>query len=468
MHRSPSDRVVDVQCHGIDPDPYACRVAHPDRPGAYCFPPFAALITSAARLMLALLERSVTAVGGTYAMEDTDSMAIVATQRGGLVPCPGGSQRTADGRPAITALSWAQVDAIAQKFSALNPYDRAAVGGSILKIESDNFNADTGERRQVWCHAISAKRYALFLRDTRGAPTLLRAGRNNSDDRCSEHGLGHLRNPVDPNNEDRAWIAQVWLRIIRRALGLPATRTKFAQLPAVGRLTVSSPALWSPFGRLNDGQPYARQIKPFNFLITCHVRPFGHPAGMLPTHFQLIAPYESDSRQWLSMWWTDRYSKKKFRITTVGDSGDRLTARVSTYAEVIEDYANHPEAKCADANGQPAGRETIGLLQRRHVSIGSVHPIGKESNSLEDVEAGIEHDEANVYTEYVDPRRNAWRRYTLPALQAAKLIDLVHACEGRLSRRALIDIRAERSTPHLRNQRFLAAVVEKLSTKRND
>ena len=40
--------------------------------------------------MLALLERCVTDLGGTYAMEDTDSMAIVATQRGGLIECPGG------------------------------------------------------------------------------------------------------------------------------------------------------------------------------------------------------------------------------------------------------------------------------------------------------------------------------------------------------------------------------------------
>ena len=104
--------------------------------------------------------------------------------------------------------------------------------------------------------------------------------------------------------------SRLWLRIIPRALGLPATRIELTQLPAVGRLTVSSPALWSPFGRLNDGQPYARQIKPFNFLITCHVRPFGHPVGMLPTHFQLIAPYVWDSRRWLTMSWMDGIQKK--------------------------------------------------------------------------------------------------------------------------------------------------------------
>ena len=41
--------------------------------------------------MLALLEYSVTRLGGTYAMEDTDSMAIVATRHGGNIPCKGGA-----------------------------------------------------------------------------------------------------------------------------------------------------------------------------------------------------------------------------------------------------------------------------------------------------------------------------------------------------------------------------------------
>ncbi len=193
---------------------------NPEHAGEYCFPPLASLITAAARLMLALLERCVTDLGGTYAMEDTDSMAIVATQRGGLIECAGGTHRKR-GKPAIRALSWAQVDAIAQRFEALNPYDRAAIPGSVLKIEDDNFDPKTGRQRQLWCLAISAKRYALFLRDRNGEPALLREGINNKEDRYSEHGLGHLLNPTDPQSEDRSWIAQAWLSIVRRSLGLP-------------------------------------------------------------------------------------------------------------------------------------------------------------------------------------------------------------------------------------------------------
>ena len=86
MHRQESDRKQNVTCHGIDAEPFQARVAHADVPGEYCFPPLASLITGAARLMLTLLEHSVDKLGGTYAMEDTDSMAIVATEHGGRDP----------------------------------------------------------------------------------------------------------------------------------------------------------------------------------------------------------------------------------------------------------------------------------------------------------------------------------------------------------------------------------------------
>src|SRR5882672_4340840 len=105
MHRLESDRKQKVICHSIDCEPFTCRVAHPDAPGEYCFPPLASLITGAARLMLAMLEDCVSGLGGTYAMEDTDSMAIVATKRGGLLACPGGPYKTKDGQSAVKAVS---------------------------------------------------------------------------------------------------------------------------------------------------------------------------------------------------------------------------------------------------------------------------------------------------------------------------------------------------------------------------
>lgn len=460
MNRQETENKIKVTCHGIDPKPFVCRVTHPDVPGPYCFPPLASLITGAARLMLALLEHCVSELGGTYTMEDTDSMAIVATEQGGMVPCPGGSHRTDDGREAVWAHSGKQVEGISKRFAALNPYDRSAVPGSILKIEPDNFDPATGKRRQLWCVAISAKRYALFLRDKKGFPVLLRKGANNNEDRWSQHGLGHLLNPTDPESDDRDWIAQAWLGIVRRAFGLPTQNLGFEDLPAVGRVTVSSPADMRPLARLNEGKQYCDQIKPFNFLLTCYVQKLGHPIGAKPERFHLIAPYESDPRRWLKMDWIDQYKGKHYRITTAGPHGTRQTARVKTYGEVLREYEFHPEPKCADADGNPSGKQTMGLLQRRAIQIGEIKYIGKESNRLEEVESGVIHSAQNVYTEYPDPRRDEWETKILPALKKVPLPRLVKM--SRKSRRMLINARVGRTRPYRKNQELLASIVRKL------
>jgi hypothetical protein len=483
MNRQESDSEINVTCYGIDADSYTCRVTHPDVPGEYCFPPLASLITGAARLMLALLEHCVTREGGTYAMEDTDSMAIVATKRGELIPCPGGPERMKDGHEAVKALSWKQVKTIARQFAALNPYDRAAVPDSVLKIEDDNPDPVTRKQRQLYCVAISAKRYALFLLDENSEPVLLRGscpfcGRknkpsaaeclgcnkpihlNNEEDRWSEHGLGHLLNPSDPDDEDREWIARVWMNIVRKALRLPTRKARFEHLPAIGRVTISSPSVMRPFARFNKGKRYVDQIKPFNFLLSSHVNQLGHPPGADPEHFHLIAPYESNPKRWLAMPWTEQYSGRTYGITTEGDHGNRHAARVKTYGEVLHDYEFHAESKCAGADGKPSGKQTIGLLQRRHVRIKEIKYIGKESNSLEDVEAGLIHSAQNVYTEYPDRRRDQWETKIRPAMK--KVFISVLEKETGLSRRTLIDARGGRRRPHPKHQKLIAAALLKL------
>jgi hypothetical protein len=392
-------------------------------------------------------------------------MAIVAMEKGGLIRCPGGPFRAKDGLEAIRVLSWKQVGDIHDRFKSLNPYSHDAVPGSILKIEEDNFDA-SGKQRQLYCYAISAKRYALFGKDRQGQPVLLRRGVNNKSDKWSEHGLGHLLNPTDPESEDRDWIGQAWLNMIRRSLSLETREPLYLDLPAIGRLSVSSPAVLKPLANLNSGKSYGDQIKPFNFLLSCHVAPFGHPIGVSPERFHLIAPYESNPRKRQNSAWIDQHSGKSYRIATVGQHGSRDCARVKTYRDVLRDYEFHPEAKCADSNGNPCGKQTIGLLQRRHIRIGWVRYIGKESNSLEEVESGFVHSEQNVYTEYVDPRRDEWATKIQPALKEVPLKLLVRKCRGHLSRRAIIDLRAGRSRPHAKNRRLLEAVLKACLGKR--
>ena len=81
---------------------------------------------------------------------------------------------------------------------------------------------------------------------------------------------------------------------------------------------------------------------------------------------------------------------------------DRRTAWVKTFGDVIAEYAYHPESKYADEHGNPSDRQTIGLLQRRHVRIAEIVPIGKESNHLEEVDAGLIHSPDAVSYTHLD------------------------------------------------------------------
>jgi hypothetical protein len=217
-----------------------------------------------------------------------------------------------------------------------------------------------------------------------------------------------------------------------------------------------------PLASLNKGKDYGDQIKPFNFLLSCHIKQFGHPIGTDPQRFHLIAPYELDPKQWLRKDWIDQYSANRYRVTTAEHHGNRTTARVKAYGEVLAEYEFHPDAKCADTNGNVCGKQTVGLLQRRHVEVAQIKYIGKESNSLEEVDAGLIHSAQNVYTEYVDPRRDQWRTIILPALKKASLSQLVKV--SGLARSTLIELRAGRSRPHCKNRKRLAEIVSRFTS----
>lgn len=249
--------------------------------------------------MLAILERLITDAGGVWALADTDAMAIVATQHGELIPCPGGPHRTADSKDAVLALSHAQVDHIVRHFEALNPYDRSALPGSVLEIEDENCDPDTGERHQLYCYSIAAKRYALYNLTDDGEPVLRK---------CSEHGLGQLLDPTDPNPDSspidpvtkaRKWIKRLWEDTVRaETLGQRPNEPEWLDRPAITRTTISTPRLLRPFTHHNRRRPPAKQIRPYNFMLVAHPAPLSHPLGSNPERFLLVAPYNPDPRQW--------------------------------------------------------------------------------------------------------------------------------------------------------------------------
>jgi hypothetical protein len=391
---------AEVDVHGLSN--FRTKVARPEKPGRYCFPPLGAAITGSARLMLTLLECLVRDAGGTYAFCDTDSMAIVATGQGGQQACPGGPLRMPDGTEAIGVLSWAEVEAIRQRFSVLNPYARDAVPDSILKIEDVNF--EKGKQRQLYALVISTKRYVIHTLSENGEPLIVDA---------KAHGLGHLLPPdgsrvstdaADDEKKLKPWMRELWLMLVREALGLQVTEPAWFDRPAMSRITVSQPVLLKLFADYNAGKPYADQIKPCNFLIAPHVARFGHPVGADRTHFALFAPFTSKDDARLELEYIERYSGKRYRISTSIPMGTEDTVRVQTCRDVFIEYRTHPEAKFDGPDGKLCGRNTIGLLSRRHVRLGELHFVGKESNELEAREYGQTADLDEVQTEYIDAR----------------------------------------------------------------
>lgn len=440
-----SGETVPVQVYGPEETPFLSETVRPETPGTYSFPPIAALITAGARLVLALIERMVTDAGGSYAFCDTDSMAIVATETGGLIPCAGGSERMPDGRAAIRALSWKTVDRIVSDLATLNPYSRDVVPGSLLEVEDVNFDPDTGTRRQVWCVSIAAKRYALFTIGHNGNPTILPGS--------TRHGLGFLIDPRDSTDDGAKrlapWEHALWEGMVRERLGLPVTAPPWHDRAAVMRHNISTPSLLKAFDAVNRGKPYADQVKPFNFMLAVPLEDGGRPRGIdADARFTLITSYESNPVRWLHRNWYNAYNGESFRITTRFPGGGAGVAGVKSLGSVAMAYPFHPESKRTGADGQPCEKRTEGVLNRRPVRAAGMVSIGKEAHKLEerDLVSGLD----ELQSVFLDPRRDPWHVVVLPRLRLLastldgrqRIAELTH-----LSSRALRDIITGRSLP---------------------
>ena len=117
-------------------------------------------------MLLAMAEASVIRAEGTFLACDTDSIFVVATPKGGMVP---GARRTLieveanmniEAIKPIPALSHDTVKKIARRFRSLNPY---SFGSDLLKIEDINYKPDkkgkpTNQLRTIHAFSISSKR----------------------------------------------------------------------------------------------------------------------------------------------------------------------------------------------------------------------------------------------------------------------------------------------------------------------
>jgi hypothetical protein len=440
-------------------DPWTTPLESPETPGTYCYPLIGATVPALGRLLLACLDYEEARRVGTYGFCDTDSSSIVASKDGGFIPCPGGPY-VGDGGAMVSALSYADVDEIVAKFEKLNPYDRSAVRGSILKIEDVNFvhkpvvakdgtaqkksgqpvMRKTKSRRQVYCYALGPKRYCLFTQPETpgGLPTIVKA---------SEHGLGYLMNPRNSKHnpaamsegEQHTWIEDVWQYIVARALGLAVSEPEWFARPAMMQTTISSPQKLAAFDAYNEGKSYADSIKPFNFVISPLVNPDGRvlSVGADTSRCHFIAPFEPDPSKWYGMEFIEVYTKQGFRMTSDPPHVDpecprrgSVNFQPKTIGQVVLDFCDHSEFKSnAAATHRPARRDTIGLLEPQHVASSTLSILGKELNEIEAISSGeyVERDETQVFSTS-DPDVVGFRSYVVPVLCLMRPSDINAAC----------------------------------------
>jgi hypothetical protein len=345
-----------------------CRIA--EAPGKWYAPYLASLITSGGRLLLAMLEASVTNAGGTWLYADTDALAIVSSEHGESLNHILGCEK-------VRALASKEVDAIVASFESLNPYDRKAIPGSILNLTDDNYKDSDPKkprRKRLLGMSISAKRYNLYERD----------GNKITIVNPKAHGLGYLYPPTDSpegwddDHDAPKWIYDAWEWIVGKLLNLnPPDPPWFNRLQMM-RMAVTT---HNVLDRLHNWPGF----RPYNFFMYPIINEYGHLRTSEHPK-SLVTAWEADQSKWMDSECFDisdplNPDSTRYRLITDWTSpefGKRDTAIVETYKNLLYRYMFHPEAKSLGPDGKPCGRETRGLLQRTHVIAGKHRRIGKE------------------------------------------------------------------------------------------
>ena len=255
----------------------------------------------------------------------------------------------------------------------------------------------------------------------------------------SDHGLGHLRSPLPKGKDKAQWIDAVWLFNICREHGLAFVKPDWFYKPAMAQLSVSKPSLFNVLNR-EKGKPYAEQVKPFNFMMVsypensasllgentlipefycrmdkaiglngCHNKGKCKYAGscFANLHKTPITPFaevedvtqlpwlEINTKGPLSVRVSSSRSTETKKEVNCSEEESKETyllkdegrsLPIKNYWGFIKDYHLHPESKYDDGDGNRCNKLSKGLLQRTHVTATKILHIGKETNTLQDVE----------------------------------------------------------------------------------
>ena len=394
-----------------------------ERPGRYFHPLLGTLITSAARLMLALAERGVADEGLGWVFCDTDSISIAQPE----------------GMPTPEFL--ARVERVRSRFASLNPYEAK---GPILQLEKVNYPEagprDASTLRPLSCLAISAKRYVQFDRDPDGRP-VIRKG--------SQHGLGHLLPPYEEAPAERAdrlgrsslelWQEDLWQAIIAAFDKGDPDQVDYEGLPnfdrpAASRYAATNQALLKWFDHYNAGVGERDRVRPFNFLLSYQAKSRLEMEHVDPDALHTAAWQRGRSPKPASRYQRDLGES----LPPVFDrtNGEAVPpAWLKTYARSLVRHHMHAESKFQ--NGESTDR---GPTQRRRVQVVAALAIGKEADDLDEREVLGDGDEELAWTPAGEERNRLLRE--LEVLRAEYGVSDRELCnDARISHHTLAALR---------------------------
>ncbi|NPE30648.1 hypothetical protein HNV12_22370, partial [Methanococcoides sp. SA1] len=291
-----------------------------EQPGKFFNPIIGANITAGARLLLAIAERFVMDKGEVHAYMDTDSIFV----------------------PPHLA------EELSHLFDSLNPYD---FDKPILEIEDG--------MEDIWFYGISSKRYCLFHKE--GDKVDIPEGKKLF---YKLHGLGHITNPFSMKlKEGDQWHKRLWddiLRVHFHPEELPNVLEKYENYAVISNLAVSTGTILKRFKKMNEGNSFDKQIKPFNFMLVGN----GATVNRDEEKIKPIAPFNKNPQVAVEKEFIDY------------NTGEILQGREywKPLSDVFLDYIDHPEAKFEG---------DVGVLQRRHLKPTGCVYIGKEANKVE-------------------------------------------------------------------------------------
>ena len=159
------------------------------------------------------------------------------------------------------------------------------------------------------------------------------------------------------------WVKEGWRWILNQALGIPAEKPCWLNVPVMRRIAITTPNVMVALRRLNRDK-----ARPYNFALSPVL------VNLSNTSITLLGPFEKDSSLWGDMPYINIHDGTTHTLNLLPP----LTLAL-TFEMVFFQFHRHPEYKSLASDGTSCKADTAGLLKRYPVTATSFQPIGKET-----------------------------------------------------------------------------------------